>query len=631
MKALFNDNIINALGWSLFHTLWQGIILAVFIGVILHLLRHKSSQIRYFISVSTIFIIVGLSVYHFIHHFDNSFITADDYSEQIGITTISESQFVDLSDLNAHNKKQISLNLVVSKVQKISKYFPVIVKFWLIGILFFLVKFIVGYFYTQRLRTHGIWTLSENWIQKFEKIKSNLKISKKIQYLESQVVRIPMVVGYFKPVILIPTEMLTGIPTEQIESIIAHELAHIKRNDYIINVLLSIIETVFFFHPAVWYLSNKIRDERENCCDDIALSVINDSLAYAKALVSIQELTLNKHYSAVAFSGRKKHLLNRIKRMIMKPKSKSNRTDKIIASLVILSAIMTLSFTYSATKEDNRFNHQMIEHAKTDQLTSVQTTIEASPVVVLDTITINHKKINIQDNTVIKTIEKNNGKKQVMKFTLKNGQITELYIDGKKIPENEHEQYQAEIDQTINDLKHAKDDVRKAMEEIKQLDVAKIQKEVEESMKDFHVDMEKMEIEMAKAMEDIESINLNEIMKTVEMNLDQLEDFHFDFDMDGLQKEMHEVRKHIRENIDTEEIRREMENVRRSIEQNIDKEEIQKQIQKAQEELSKIDMEEIKLQVEKNLQEFETYDKQKTIDELENKLQELEELELEEK
>ncbi len=631
MKALFNDNIINALGWSLFHTLWQGIILAVFIGVILHLLRHKSSQIRYFISVSTIFIIVGLSVYHFIHHFDNSFITADDYSEQIGITTISESQFVDLSDLNAHNKKQISLNLVVSKVQKISKYFPVIVKFWLIGILFFLVKFIVGYFYTQRLRTHGIWTLSENWIQKFEKIKSNLKISKKIQYLESQVVRIPMVVGYFKPVILIPTEMLTGIPTEQIESIIAHELAHIKRNDYIINVLLSIIETVFFFHPAVWYLSNKIRDERENCCDDIALSVINDSLAYAKALVSIQELTLNKHYSAVAFSGRKKHLLNRIKRMIMKPKSKSNRTDKIIASLVILSAIMTLSFTYSATKEDNRFNHQMIEHAKTDQLTSVQTTIEASPVVVLDTITINHKKINIQDNTVIKTIEKNNGKKQVMKFTLKNGQITELYIDGKKIPENEHEQYQAEIDQTINDLKHAKDDVRKAMEEIKQLDVAKIQKEVEESMKDFHVDMEKMEIEMAKAMEDIESINLNEIMKTVEMNLDQLGDFHFDFDMDGLQKEMHEVRKHIRENIDTEEIRREMENVRRSIEQNIDKEEIQKQIQKAQEELSKIDMEEIKLQVEKNLQEFETYDKQKTIDELENKLQELEELELEEK
>ena len=631
MKALFNDNIINALGWSLFHTLWQGIILAVFIGVILHLLRHKSSQIRYFISVSTIFIIVGLSVYHFIHHFDNSFITADDYSEQIGITTISESQFVDLSDLNAHNKKQISLNLVVSKVQKISKYFPVIVKFWLIGILFFLVKFIVGYFYTQRLRTHGIWTLSENWIQKFEKIKSNLKISKKIQYLESQVVRIPMVVGYFKPVILIPTEMLTGIPTEQIESIIAHELAHIKRNDYIINVLLSIIETVFFFHPAVWYLSNKIRDERENCCDDIALSVINDSLAYAKALVSIQELTLNKHYSAVAFSGRKKHLLNRIKRMIMKPKSKSNRTDKIIASLVILSAIMTLSFTYSATKEDNRFNHQMIDHAKTDQLTSVQTTIEASPVVVLDTITINHKKINIQDNTVIKTIEKNNGKKQVMKFTLKNGQITELYIDGKKIPENEHEQYQAEIDQTINDLKHAKDDVRKAMEEIKQLDVAKIQKEVEESMKDFHVDMEKMEIEMAKAMEDIESINLNEIMKTVEMNLDQLEDFHFDFDMDGLQKEMHEVRKHIRENIDTEEIRREMENVRKSIEQNIDKEEIQKQIQKAQEELSKIDMEEIKLQVEKNLQEFETYDKQKTIDELENKLQELEELELEEK
>lgn len=631
MKALFNDNIINALGWSLFHTLWQGIILAVFIGVILHLLRHKSSQIRYFISVSTIFIIVGLSVYHFIHHFDNSFITADDYSEQIGITTISESQFVDLSDLNAHNKKQISLNLVVSKVQKISKYFPVIVKFWLIGILFFLVKFIVGYFYTQRLRTHGIWTLSENWIQKFEKIKSNLKISKKIQYLESQLVRIPMVVGYFKPVILIPTEMLTGIPTEQIESIIAHELAHIKRNDYIINVLLSIIETVFFFHPAVWYLSNKIRDERENCCDDIALSVINDSLAYAKALVSIQELTLNKHYSAVAFSGRKKHLLNRIKRMIMKPKSKSNRTDKIIASLVILSAIMTLSFTYSATKEDNRFNHQMIEHAKTDQLTSVQTTIEASPVVVLDTITINHKKINIQDNTVIKTIEKNNGKKQVMKFTLKNGQITELYIDGKKIPENEHEQYQAEIDQTINDLKHAKDDVRKAMEEIKQLDVAKIQKEVEESMKDFHVDMEKMEIEMAKAMEDIESINLNEIMKSVEMNLDQLGDFHFDFDMDGLQKEMHEVRKHIRENIDTEEIRREMENVRRSIEQNIDKEEIQKQIQKAQEELSKIDMEEIKLQVEKNLQEFETYDKQKTIDELENKLQELEELELEEK
>ncbi|MCD4834904.1 MAG: M48 family metalloprotease [Bacteroidales bacterium] len=640
LSDLLSDKVITALGWNIFHILWQGVIIALVLSVVLRFLKGKSAQIRYLISLVSLFLMLGLSIFNFTNNYD------DNLSKTINTGSLyqPESSNVLLIDLNNTEINATSKEVLAkfkNRLENIDKYFPLIVNIWIIGMLIFIVKFILSYLYTNRLKKIKITSISEEWLGRFLKLQEQLKINRTVSYIESQLIKIPLVLGYLKPVIVIPVEMLSGIPSNQIEAIIAHELAHIRRNDYIFNVLQTIIETVFFFHPAVWYISSQIRNERENCCDDMALTVCDGSLVYAKALVSVQELTLGKHYAAVAFSGRKKHLLNRIKRMIMKQKVKSNFTDKIIAAIIILSGVLALSFTYKANitnyiSESGLTN----EIVKTIEIKSLEEIPEQKSIVVNDVQNINsvvkdtvkirkhhHDEIDIDENTVIRTYRDDKGKKKEMKFTLTNGKVTELYVDGIEIPESEYDKYQPEIDETIADLKEAKEDIRDAMKDIEDLDIEEIRMEVEEAIKDIHIDMEEMQIEIADAMKNIKEIDVEEILKEVEMELNEIKDMDFDFDFDFSGETFH----FDMEDLNLEEIREEMEKVRESIHENIDMDEIQKEMHKVQEELSKMDMEEIRAQMEENLKHFEEFDKKETINKLEEKLEELEKLELEEK
>ena len=636
LSDLISDNIITALGWNIFHILWQGIIIAVTLSLVLRFIKGKSSQIRYLISLCSLFLILGLSVFNVSKSYNNNL---NETKTKIQLNQ-SENNNVLIIDVNSTKLNTITNELIAEytdKLQDIDRYFPLIVNLWFIGVFICIIKFMLSYFYSCRLKRVNIESISEVWQHRFLKLQEKLKVNRSVQFIESQLVKIPIVLGYLKPVVIIPVEMLSGIPTNQIEAIIAHELAHIKRNDYIINVLQIIFETVFFFHPAVWYISSQIRNERENCCDDLALTVCDGSLVYAKALVSVQELTLNRHYSAVAFSGRKKHLLNRIKRMIMKPKTKSNFTDKIIAVVVILSAVLALSFTYK-TDIKNYISENEIPLVK--ELSEIPTplkvvppSIPATPAVILeDTVEIlkhHRNEIEIDENTVSKIYRDGKGKKKELKFTLENGLVSELYVDGVEIPESEYNKYQPEIDKTITDLKEAKIDIREAMKDIEELDLEEIHKEMEEAMKSVNIDMDEIHKDIARAMEEVHEIDVEDMVNEIDMKISHLEDldmdfdFNFDFSGESFHFDM--------DNIDLEEIRDEMENVRESIRENINMEDIQREIIKAQEELSKIDHEKIKMQMEENMKHFEDFDKKQTIKELEDKLEELEKLELEEK
>ncbi|MFC2151113.1 M56 family metallopeptidase [Bacteroidota bacterium] len=512
LNSLFNDKIIDALGWNIFHILWQGFLIAIVLGFVLRLLKHKSANIKYLISFTSLILLVGLSVFNFTNNYNQTSLLSKNQYENLNRAEINEAILIDLNESNIELSQGFVDDIKI-KIKSIDKYFPIIVNLWIIGVFVFTLKFILSFLYTSRLRSKSLNKITEQWFSRFKKIEKQLKIRKTVKYIESKFVKIPLVLGYFKPVVVIPIEMLTGMPSNQIEAIIAHELAHIRRNDYILNVLQTIIETVFFFHPAIWYISLQIRKERENSCDDMALTVCDGSLVYAKALVSVQELTLRKHYSAVAFSGRKKHLLNRIKRMIMKPKVKSNFTDKIIAAVIILSAVLTLSFTYAAKTS----NYVIEEGFKINKVNPpvVKSTVEslekyeiveikkAETPVISDTVKIkksHHNEIDIEDNTVVRTYRDDNGKKKEMKFTMKNGKVTELYVDGKKVPKDEYDKYQAEIDETIADLKEAKTDIREAMKDIEELDIEKIQFEIQEAMEDVNIDMIEIQEEIAKSI-----------------------------------------------------------------------------------------------------------------------------------
>ena len=163
--------------------------------------------------------------------------------------------------------------------------------------------------------------------------------------LESSLVRVPMAIGWLRPVILFPASALAGLTPEQLEAILAHELAHIRRHDYLINLLQTVIETLLFYHPAVWWVSRQIRAERENCCDDMAVAACGDALVYARALTKVERLRKARLDLAVTANGGL--LMNRISRLVGAESPRSYHSAGLVTCLI---AILTLIAIVAGTR-----------------------------------------------------------------------------------------------------------------------------------------------------------------------------------------------------------------------------------------------------------------------------------------
>ena len=150
----------------------------------------------------------------------------------------------------------------------------------------------------QRLKSAGVARVGEDVAAVVSRLKEQLGLQRTVRVLQSTLVNSPIVVGCYRSVILLPTSLLTALPASQLESILAHELAHVRRFDYLINLLQTGVETLFFYHPAVWWMSRRMRIERENCCDDVVIGVLGDRVQYGRALLAIEE-----HRGATAGSG----------------------------------------------------------------------------------------------------------------------------------------------------------------------------------------------------------------------------------------------------------------------------------------------------------------------------------------
>ena len=160
---------------------------------------------------------------------------------------------------------------------------------WLAGVSLLTVRLLGGWMWVQRMKRHASTGASRELQGMVVRLSKRLHISRTVRLLQSSAVVVPTVIGCLRPVILFPVSALAGMSPTQIESILAHELAHIRRHDYLVNLLQTLLETLLFYHPAVWWLSRRIRDERENCCDDLAVSLCGDPVAYARALADLEE------------------------------------------------------------------------------------------------------------------------------------------------------------------------------------------------------------------------------------------------------------------------------------------------------------------------------------------------------
>ena len=152
------------------------------------------------------------------------------------------------------------------------------------------------------------------WQQTLNQLRTRLNLSRPVRLLTSTLVQVPTVAGWLRPVVLIPVGALAGLPPEHIEALLAHELAHIRRHDYLVNILQSLAEALLFYHPAVWWISNHIRNDRELCCDDIAVSINGDAFTYASALAGLESHRPAHFTPALAANGGS--LADRIARLL---------------------------------------------------------------------------------------------------------------------------------------------------------------------------------------------------------------------------------------------------------------------------------------------------------------------------
>jgi beta-lactamase regulating signal transducer with metallopeptidase domain len=180
--------------------------------------------------------------------------------------------------------------------------------------------------------------LPSRWQALAEDLARHLGLERPFLVVDSVCVATPTVVGWLRPIVLLPVAAMAGLSPRQVEAILAHELAHIRRHDFAINLLQTFAETVLFYHPAVWWMSSRIRTEREHCCDDVAVSVCGDATEYVAALTELASWTLAQ--PALAMGATRGPLLSRVRRLLHVPEARRRPSRTTLAVAVVVTTVL---------------------------------------------------------------------------------------------------------------------------------------------------------------------------------------------------------------------------------------------------------------------------------------------------
>ncbi len=311
----------NALGWALVHATWQIGLIAALIAMLLFMARRTSANARYLICVAGLALSVALPVATVVqvraaNPVPQSFLSPAAATPQTPTSTAdAPAEVVLTANATPIEARNSAATPQRSLRESLEAAMPWIVGIWLLGVLLFSLRTIGGLLWARGLVRVGTKPVSDSLRGASARLADSLGVRVAVRVLESSRVSVPMLVGWLRPVILLPVAVLTGLTPLQIEAILAHELAHVRRHDYLINLLQTIVETLFFFHPAVWWLSGRIREERENACDEMAVTLVGgDRVLYSRALLTVEESRPAMPQLAVSATGGS--LRRRIQRLL---------------------------------------------------------------------------------------------------------------------------------------------------------------------------------------------------------------------------------------------------------------------------------------------------------------------------
>ena len=332
--------ISYSLAWALVYSLFQGLFIYTVLFMVLKAFPGVSARTKYIMSYSAI----SAMFVWFVYTWASRSIAMAGVASYLPVPnsgspvyTLSSPYFVSGSTSGGGGWWQM--------LNYLEQFFPYVLGAYVIGLAFMATRFFVNIKEAGKLRREETAVQAE-----FECIaaywRGQLGIRRQVLIFLTDRVNVPVMLGAVKPIILLPFATVNYLTTEQVESIILHELAHVKRHDYLFNILQTVVETILFFNPFVWATSAIIRREREHCCDDIVVACSGNPLPYAKALTILESQRIEAGNLTLAATGNKNQLLNRIKRIMEMKKSNTHYSKPaIIVSTLIATAFITVALT----------------------------------------------------------------------------------------------------------------------------------------------------------------------------------------------------------------------------------------------------------------------------------------------
>ncbi len=474
-----------SIGKTIVHSLWIGLMILAMLRLALAYIPVRLSGLRYSISVSALLLLfISILTTFLLLHDPGS--AAQPVAGAPGIFSSVSGKLVLLS----FSDEVVNSSLIFSLFGYI--YFA--------GALFMFLRSVASLAHVRRLKGSGT-QLDQEWQLRLSQMCKSLGIKRPVTFLESALAKGPMLVGYLKPAVLVPAGMLTMLPVNQIETIIMHELYHLKRGDFLVNIMQLFMEGVLFYHPVVWIISGFIRSEREHCCDDRVLSSCNNPVNYANALIHIAEQQQFNRLAPGAVGSSKQHFSSRIKRILNYNTMKTNMRDKVLAitllcgSIIILLTLNGFSTGPSFFVIDKPGNERIAEALLMPELQVPDTIPEKNHHAELEEIEEHdHEKMKEEmEEAHLEALEEI----EEIDWEAMKEEVKEAHMEAlKEIEEIDWEEVRAEMELSISEMK---------------IDVAEMKREIEESMNE--IDWEEIradiEIDLENVRQSLDSIKID--------------------------------------------------------------------------------------------------------------------------
>jgi beta-lactamase regulating signal transducer with metallopeptidase domain len=322
-----SPSTFDSLGWALAHFLWQGTALAALAAVATTVCRRASTRYALAVIALCLMLVAPVSTFFLLVH-------------SPAAAGVNSYPVVATEWARNHVVKQIapSTNSTVRRFSPSFDASPWLVELWLLGVAIFSLRSVGGFLLLERQRRIASSLVNRRVLAMCQALERRIGLDRTIRYCQSQWLQTPAVIGWFRPIVFLPVTALTGLSEDQLQSIVAHELAHIQRLDFLVNSFQIVVETLLFYHPAVWWLNRRIRAEREHCCDDAAITICGNPVGYARALTLMEEW---RSAPALAMAANRGPLSQRIFHILGgKPVGSSARGLGLAGGILCLTAAL---------------------------------------------------------------------------------------------------------------------------------------------------------------------------------------------------------------------------------------------------------------------------------------------------